>query len=139
MTNKKGVKKILLKQKATSALEYIAIMILVMACILLFERYIARGFFGQWKKAGDIFGHGRQYDPRVFGLGGDQGGTLECYCERNHTSVLRSGPTWIPTRCADANCDCTLPPEHPDYPVECVACLDTCVGLGTNLCGNDPC
>ena len=136
MTNKKGTKKILLQQKASSALEYMALMIFLMVCLLVFERYIVRGFFGQWKKAGDVFSHGRQYDPRVFGSGGDQGGTLECYCERKHLGLPG---VWVPTRCADANCDCTLPPEHPDYPTDCVACLNTCRALGTNLCGNDNC
>lgn len=135
MTNKKGAKKILLQQKAVAVLEYMALMVLLMACLLLFNRYIVRGFFGQWKKAGDVFGHGRQYDPRVFGVGGDQGGTLECYCEKKHLD----SSVWVPTRCADANCDCTLPPEHPDYWTDCGDCLDTCRGMATNLCGSEFC
>lgn len=49
--------------KAAVILEYIMVMTVVVAALLLMQKYIVRGFAGYWKDNADTYGHGRQYDP----------------------------------------------------------------------------
>ena len=75
-------KKIYLKSlstKGASTIEYTALIVFLLAALIAFDRYILRAFWGQWRKTGQIFGHGRQYDPRSFGEEGKGGGTVQCY------------------------------------------------------------
>lgn len=65
-------------KKGASTLEYMALIVFVLGAFLVFDKYIIRGFWGQWKKAGDAFGQGKEYDPRPFGSDGEGGGTLDC-------------------------------------------------------------
>jgi hypothetical protein len=65
-------------QHAGSTIEYLALTVFILGAIVVFQKYILHAFWGQWKKAGDVFSFGKQYDPRAFGTDGDGGGTLEC-------------------------------------------------------------
>lgn len=65
-------------EKAAAAIEYTALIFFLLSALVVFDRYILRAFWGQWRKAGEVFGHGKQYDPRGFGDEGKGGGTLEC-------------------------------------------------------------
>ena len=89
-------------RKAGSAIEYMALIIFLLGALLVFKRYILRGFWGQWKKAGDVFGHGKQYDPRGF----EDGGTLQCIfvydcypdgiCVNSHgIATFSESGTWV--------------------------------------------
>jgi hypothetical protein len=104
--------------RAASSIEY-AILVTALLLALFFARnYLIRGLAGTWKAAGDTFGFGRQYDPRPFGTEGKDGGTLRCYFEP------RTGQ-WLDRDYVKAACDCTLPPEHPQYGARCLACLNS--------------
>lgn len=61
-----------------SLLEYMAVLMFIIGIFAVFQDYIKRGFLGRWKTVGDSFGHGRQYDPKPYGVAGAGGGTLEC-------------------------------------------------------------
>lgn len=154
---KRAMKRMYLNKNAVSHMEYIALIIFILAAFLVFRDYIYRGFMGQWRKAGDAFGHGRQYDPRPFGDDGNLGGTQECYCDIAHCDpdLVPGFPgtwesagydcldahkfnTWIPKRFFDAQCDCTLPPEHPDYIADCLECINTAQN-SDHRCGSDIC
>ena len=49
--------------KAGSILEYIMVLMVVIAALMLMQKYIVRAFAGRWQSTGDSFGYGRQYDP----------------------------------------------------------------------------
>ena len=51
--------------RATSTVEYLIVIIIFVAAILLMQKQIARSFFGRWKDLGDGFGYGEQYDPQA--------------------------------------------------------------------------
>jgi len=137
---------VILKKKydnrAASGMEYIALVIFLLAAMLVFQRYIYRGFAGGWKKAGDTFGHGRQFDPRPFGVAGLGGGSLECYYDYTHCQPGFGPPctkahminAWIDKRCVETptvarpyRCDCTLPWRDPEYQMRCPQCLVGCI------------
>jgi hypothetical protein len=65
-------------ERAGSTVEYISLIVFLLAAFLVFDRHILRGMWGQWKKTGDTFGHGKQFDPRGFGINGIGGWTLRC-------------------------------------------------------------
>lgn len=60
----------LANQRAGSTVEYMALIMFVLSAFFIFQHYIVRAFHGQWRKTGDSFGQGRQYDPRRFAAGG---------------------------------------------------------------------
>ena len=94
------LKKRILK-KASSAIEFMALMVFLMGAFVVFQKYILQAFWGQWKRTGDSFGHGRQYDPREFGDAGMDGGTLECmYVYDNPANALSAGE-WVIQPCYD--------------------------------------
>jgi len=74
--------------KGASTIEYATVIMFIIAALLITQKYILRSFMGRWKTAGDSFGHGRQYDPRPFGVNGEEGGTLECYWNTTTNSWL---------------------------------------------------
>ena len=55
--------------RAVSTMEYLFFMTLVLFAILGLQKYMAHGMYGMWKRTGDSFGFGRQYDPNT---------TIEC-------------------------------------------------------------
>ncbi|MFC1631571.1 hypothetical protein ACFL1I_07845 [Candidatus Omnitrophota bacterium] len=52
-------------KKGSSILEYVALIVLLIAAFLLMEKYVKRSLCDRWRSAGDIFGGGRQYLPNV--------------------------------------------------------------------------
>ena len=137
-------------------MEYMTLVVFLLGALFVFKQYIINGFSGGWKKAGDAFGHGKQYDPRPYGTCGDGGGSLECFYDSQHCvpdpnpnavaprpTLLQSGQlvcstgfinTWIDQRCYRRFCDCTLPPEDPAYNAGCLMCLVNCA---SEECGHD--
>src|SRR5205085_12312489 len=79
--------------KASSIVEYMTVVLFLLAALFLFQNYIVRAFSGRWRAVGDTFGSGRQYDPKSYG----QGGTLECfYHEGSATWVATSSyESWL--------------------------------------------
>ena len=88
-------------KRSAATIEFMALIVFLLAALLVFQKYILQGFWGQWKKAGDIFGQGRQYDPRPFGIGGDEGGTLECMYVYDDPSDPESSGDWVLQPCYD--------------------------------------
>ena len=77
------------KNKAGSFLEYLSVVTLIIAALIVMSNYILRGFLGRWKAAGDTFGMTKQYDPRAFtdrGLSGSTG-TIECFYDQVHCDI----------------------------------------------------
>ena len=128
-------------RQGQSMLEYMALLVFLLATFFVFQHYIVRGFYGSWKQAGDAFGQGRQYDPRPFGNLGSGGGTLECFFDTMHCKPDAAAPEktappcvrmnlWVAKDCYDKNCECSLPTEDPDYYVNCLMCIqDVCSEL----------
>jgi Flp pilus assembly pilin Flp len=52
-------------RKGNIAIEYAALIIILVSALLLMQTYIVRGFSGRWRSVGDAFGFGRQYEPGV--------------------------------------------------------------------------
>ena len=134
-------------------MEYMTLVVFLLGALLVFQQYIVNGFSGQWKQAGDVFSFGKQYDPRIFGVLGTQGGSMECFWDSQHCRPFDSGPppvfdpatgactlgsqlidTWIDQRCYRRNCDCTLSSLDPFYHAQCLRCLRDC---RTQECGSD--
>ena len=44
-------------------IEYAVLIAVVAAAFVSMAVYVKRGVSGQWRKVGDTFGHGRQYEP----------------------------------------------------------------------------
>lgn len=87
-----------MKRKGSSIIEYMALVTFILAALFVFQKTILRGFYGHWKAASDTFGHGKQYDPRDYGVAGAGGGTLECF----YDNTLGQ---WVDVRCFDEFCD----------------------------------
>lgn len=144
------------KVQASSTVEYTALLTLFLAAMIILQPYIWRGFMGRWKASGDTFGHGRQFDPRPYGVLGADGGTLECFYDFTHckcdnancpVSCSEAGllNAWIDARCYEfgnpaigqAPCDCTIPPDLvSEYRTKCLMCLYNCSQYGLSpACG----
>ncbi len=109
------------RSKASSTIEYITLVVFIWSALYVFRGYIFRGLSGKWREAGDLFGKGRQYDPRAFGPDGNSGGTVECFLDYQH------GGGWVNERCYDRHCDCSTPEDAPGHQEECHDCLrETC-------------
>ena len=65
------------KKKASSVIEYMALIVFILTAFFVFQRYILKGLSGRWQSVGDTFGHGKQYDPRNYGVNGIGGGTRD--------------------------------------------------------------
>lgn len=50
------------KNKAVSTIEYLGLVILIVAAFMLMRKYILQGIVGRWKNVGDSFGYGMLYD-----------------------------------------------------------------------------
>jgi Flp pilus assembly pilin Flp len=64
--------------RAASVIEYAVLIIMFLAAILLMQKQIARTFFDRWKKAGDAFSFGEQYNPGDPNIPNDPHATLDC-------------------------------------------------------------
>ena len=47
------------------AIEYAVVVAVVVAALLSMAVYVKRALSGRWRQTGDVFGHGRQYEPGV--------------------------------------------------------------------------
>lgn len=127
------VRKYVAEKKATSIMEYMALLLFLMAALYIFQFYVVRAISGHWKKAGDTFGGGKQYDPRAYGDHGEGKGTLECFFENTHCENPNFIPgdagcvllnRWVSTKCFREKCDCTIPAEGgSQYNTRCWLCL----------------
>ena len=124
------------KFDGSSILEYMALIVFILAVMLVMEKYVGRGLAGRWKAMGDTFGQGRQYDPRSFGVQGEGNGTLECifdytHCEPGTGTLLDPDPcvpinAWINKVCYDEKCKCGLPQDSDGYLDKCQKCVKNC-------------
>jgi hypothetical protein len=57
------------RKKAFAVLEYVVLIIIVLALVFGFRSYIQRGLQGQYRKVSETFGFLRQYNPEA---------TIEC-------------------------------------------------------------
>ena len=116
----------LLKKKAASALEYMSLLIFIVAAFIAIQKYAVRGFSGKWKQAGDTFGVEHQYDPRWHDNATARG-TRACFYDKD-TAL------WVNTRCFQQNCDCstrhsfppTVVPPDPNLVDICTPCIQSC-------------
>lgn len=51
------------KNRGASIIEYVVLIVMFLAAILMMQKYIFRGLSGRWKEAGDTFSYGEQYQP----------------------------------------------------------------------------
>ena len=51
------------KRRGVSSVEYAAMVLLIIAGMVVMQKYVLRSMAGHWKSVGDSFGFGRQYDP----------------------------------------------------------------------------
>jgi len=77
-------------------LEFVALIIFILATFIVFQKFIVRGFTGRWKGVGDMFGEGRIYDPKK---------TVECAA---NAFFVGQAVVWYNEACFKENCldDC---------------------------------
>ena len=101
------------RKKGQSIIEFVAVTVFILAALMVFQKYIVRGFSGRWKMVGDSLGQGRIYDPKK---------TVECA-----TNVFFDGqmPTWYGKDCFEENCkdDCL---EVTRDQARCTSCIAGC-------------
>ena len=110
----------LLRTRGSSTIEYMTLLVFILGAFVIFQFYILKGFGGQWKKAADAYGMGKQYDPRNYGFQGDQGGTLECQYDSNLD-------IWYEVKCFEANCLTTC--QTDPFGGACAACKTNCSAI----------
>ncbi len=128
----------LLKKQGASALEYMSLLIFIVAAFIAIQKYTSRGLAGKWKQAGDTFGQEHQYDPR-WHTSADRG-TRSCFYDKE-TAL------WVNTRCFRQNCDCStrhsFPPDQvvpdPSLGDICTPCIQSCSQNNPNYadCADD--
>jgi len=93
-----------------SMIEFVALVMFILAAFIVFQRYIVRGFSGRWKSVGDSLGEGRLFDPRK---------TTECAYDAQYTD------SWYDRTCWEANCEeeCLLTTQTA---ADCTACINSC-------------
>ncbi len=74
-------------------LEFVALMMFLMAAFIVFQKYIVRGFTGRWKGIGDAIGQGRIFSPNR---------TIECAA---NTFFIGVPEVWYNQTCFEANCE----------------------------------
>ena len=114
--------------RAASAIEYVILLIMFLAAILLMQKQIARTFFGRWKDMGDTFGYGELYDPHA---------TLECGRYVPHTPTGWGNELWYREDCYECCMDETG--SCADFQVLDGHNEDYCRGLSDDLSKRDCC
>lgn len=111
---KKWLPKFNKNNRGQALLEYIIILICIMAVLVAFRQYIERGFAGRWKAVGDTFGQGRLYDAH----GQDVNTvtqwdrlekTVECayyFGDHLYTAEDTKWEGWYDLDCFKEKCDC---------------------------------
>jgi len=107
-----------IKKYGQASLEFIAVVTLVLASLLFFQKYIARALMGRWKQAGDALGEGKIYSPTQ---------TIECAYEFRFSP---SPGAWYEVNCFYSNPNCPKACFSPiglgaDAAV-CSACVAAC-------------
>lgn len=52
-------------RRGSFSIEYAVLIAIVIAAVLGMSVYTKRALSGRWREVGDVFGHGRQYEPGV--------------------------------------------------------------------------
>lgn len=84
-------KKILRRKKGQNTMEFMTVFVLIIGAFLVFGKYISRALNGRWKSTGDMWSHGRQYDPDL---------TKECSWDEQY------GQGWYDRKCFETSSDC---------------------------------
>ncbi|MCK5494207.1 MAG: hypothetical protein KAJ14_13940 [Candidatus Omnitrophica bacterium] len=50
-------------RKAIAFIEYVSLILAISIALLAVQFYLKRAVSSNWKETGDVFGHGRQYEP----------------------------------------------------------------------------
>lgn len=53
------------KKSASSLVEYLSLVIIIIGAIVVIKPYVTRAFVGNWKKSGDSFAFGRRYNTNT--------------------------------------------------------------------------
>jgi len=98
------------KKNGQSLIEFVALVMFLLATFLVFQKYLMRGFTGRWKTVGDSLGQERIYDPLD---------TTECAFDQVHTQK------WYNRACYDDKCedDCL---KALGTPAKCETCIKGC-------------
>lgn len=112
-------------KRAQSTIEFAALMMFILAALLVFQKYIARGIAGRWKGVGDAMGHGRIYDPN-YTTECEYHGTLNVWFDRACFEACRDNPP----------CNGGPPVDQPGTPDRCNSCAGGCT---SDMCSSgDP-
>ncbi len=107
-----------MRQYGQATLELVAIIILILSALLIFQKYIVRTMMGRWKMAGDALGKGKIYSPSS---------TVECAYEYRFSPPPGA---WYDVKCfyADPSCPpaCFSPSGFGADPAKCRACVSKC-------------
>ena len=97
-------------------LEFVALIMFLLAAYIVFQKYIVRGFSGRWKGVGDALGQGRIYDPNK---------TTECATNVFFRQKPGTAAMWYDRTCFDNNCKpaCLEVTKEKNA---CLACLAGC-------------
>jgi len=91
-------------------IEFLALVLFILAVFLVFQKYIVRGFSGRWKSVGDTLGGGQVYDPLL---------TKECAYDPQYTS------SWFDQICYENNCEDSCL-RSTKTAAACTACITAC-------------
>lgn len=104
------------EHRGQSLLEYMLLLILIMGMFLVIQKYIVRGFSGQWKNVGDSWAHGKQYDPEK---------TTECAFDGRYLDIWYDVKNYEARSC-DERCTPrieTSVDEAQEHAKECSCCI----------------
>ena len=98
------------KRRGQSTIEFAALIMFLLAALIVFQKYIVRGFSGKWKNVGDSMGQGRIYDPNK---------TIECAA-----GAFFDGQTtyWYDQKCFELHCE-----QHCLWSTKTRAACETCM------------
>jgi len=121
-------------KRAQALLEYIGLLIFVMAAFIVFQQYIARGFAGGWKKVGDTFGLERQFSPD----------TIECVYDIFNEEGWYTPQCYRGETCGNPPCDCHridvtcgTAACNAAREIQCYGCIQDCITCDLEFC-EDP-
>ncbi len=98
------------KKNGQSLIEFLALVLFILAIFLVFQKYIVRGIAGRWKTVGDSIGDGKIYDPNK---------TIECAFDQQYT-LAWYGQIWFENNCEGA---CL---RSSASAAACTACIEGC-------------
>ena len=101
-------------------IEFVTLIMFILAAFIVFQKYIVRGFTGRWKGVGDSFGQGKIYDPNR---------SIECAYDPIYTQL------WYDRKCYEDNCLETCLELSPVV-ADCRACIQGCQGGSPDYCND---